>query len=76
MANPNERHSENAPGAWYVDSSCIICGLCGEYAPSNFRTAADASQNIVYRQPSTPAELAAAQEVKEGCPTDSIGNDG
>jgi ferredoxin len=76
MANSNERHPENVPGAWYVDTNCIICGLCSEYASASFRVSTDGNQNIVYHQPSTQAEIKAAMEVKESCPTDAIGNDG
>jgi ferredoxin len=32
--------------------------------------------SFVYRQPVTPEERAAAEEAKQGCPTESIGNDG
>jgi ferredoxin len=32
--------------------------------------------SFVYRQPITPEERAAAEEAKQGCPTESIGNDG
>jgi len=76
MANQNDRHAENVPGRWYVDAICIICGMCGEYAPETFRASADGTQNIVFRQPVTPQELEAAKEAMEGCPVDSIGNDG
>lgn len=76
MPNRNDKHPENVPGPWYVDTSCIICGMCDEYAPATFRVANDGSQNIVYRQPVADAELAAAKEAKEGCPVDAIGNDG
>ena len=30
---------------------------------------------IIYRQPVTPKEHALAEEAKQGCPTESIGND-
>jgi hypothetical protein len=32
--------------------------------------------SIVYRQPRTSEERALAKEAKEGCPTESIGDDG
>jgi ferredoxin len=76
MADSKSRHAENVPGPWYVDSNRISCGLCGEYAAASFRPADDGSQNIVYCQPTTAEELAAAFESKEGCPVDAIGNDG
>lgn len=76
MANLNDKHSENILGKWYVDTGCIFCGLCGEYAESSFRPATDGAQHIVYHQPTTEAEIAAAQESMESCPVDAIGNDG
>jgi ferredoxin len=76
MANSNDRHTENVPGLWYIDTSCIICGLCGEYTPAVFKASSDGSQNIVHHQPATAEELLAAKESMDDCPTDSIGNDG
>ncbi|EEF59662.1 ferredoxin [Pedosphaera parvula] len=76
MANLKERHPENVPGPWYVDTSCIQCGLCSEYAPASFRESPDGTQNIVHHQPITNNQINAALEVKEGCPVDAIGNDG
>ena len=32
MANKTERLTENVPGPWYVDSTCIDCDLCRELA--------------------------------------------
>jgi ferredoxin len=32
--------------------------------------------SFVYRQPVTPEERALAEEARQGCPTESIGNDG
>jgi len=76
MANQQNKHSENVPGPWYVDDQCIICGMCDEYAPASFRVSADGAQNIVYRQPETPEELAQAKDAMENCPADAIGNNG
>lgn len=76
MANLSDRHPENVAGSWYVDTSCISCGLCGEYAASSFKSSADGSQHIVYHQPVGDAELTAADDAKENCPVDAIGNNG
>ena len=76
MANRNEKNPGNVPGAFYVDSSCIDCDLCRESAPSFFTRNDEAGLTIVVRQPVTPDEIQQAREALEGCPSDSIGEDG
>jgi len=76
MANRNEKNIGNAPGAFYVDSSCIDCDLCRETAPASFRRNDDIGLSIVFRQPVTAEEARQAREALESCPTDSIGDDG
>ena len=76
MADKRNRYEENVPGKWYVDRNCVICGACSEYAPAVFRTSSDHDHNYVFHQPATADELAAAEEMRQGCPVDAIGNDG
>jgi len=76
MAEKTERLSRNAPGAYYVDSTCIDCDLCRTTAPDFFQRDGELGLSFVHRQPSIPAEIALAEEAREGCPTESIGNDG
>lgn len=76
MATTNERLSQNIVGRYYVDSSCIDCDHCRDIAPAFFRRDDEIGFSIVHRQPITPEELALAEEAREGCPTESIGNDG
>ena len=76
MANPNDKYSENVAGAWYVDTTCICCDRCGELAPSVFRSSEISGQNYVHHQPASEGELKDAEEAREGCPVDAIGNDG
>ena len=76
MAEKSNRFDDNAPGKWYVDRNCIICGLCSEYAPDVFRVSTDLDHNIVFHQPVTPEELKSAENVRIDCPVDAIGNDG
>ena len=76
MANPNDKFSENVPGAWYVDTNCIQCGLCDDALPAVFRRSDDGDHNYVHRQPEAEDELREAEEVREACPVDAIGNDG
>ena len=76
MANPQHRTPENVPGPYYVDDTCIDCDLCRETAPEFFRRHDDGGYSVVYRQPITPDEIARAEEARQGCPTETIGNDG
>lgn len=76
MANRNEKNQGNAPGPFYVDSSCIDCDMCRENAPAMFRRNDEIGLSIAYRQPVTPEEIREATDAMHGCPTESIGNDG
>ncbi len=76
MADYALRVPENVPGAWYVEDTCIACGLCEDRAPHSFRNYPAGGYNYVYHQPVTPEELNDAEESKEACPVEAIGNDG
>ena len=76
MAEKNDRLVQNIPGRYYVDSTCIDCDMCRSTAPDFFRRDEEIGMSIVYRQPVTPEERILAEEAKQECPTDSIGNDG
>lgn len=76
MADPNDRWEDNAPGKWYVDRQCILCSLCSELAPNNFKEADSGDHDFVYKQPETEEEEAACKEAMEQCPVEAIGNDG
>lgn len=77
MADKNIRLPQNVPGGpYYVDESCIDCDMCRETAPQFFKRDDEVGMTFVYRQPATAEEHALAEEAKQGCPTDSIGNDG
>ncbi len=76
MAEKSERLSENVPGRYYVDSTCIDCDQCRATSPDFFRRNDEIGFSIVCRQPVTPEETKLAEEARLGCPTESIGNDG
>lgn len=76
MATPTDRVPENAPGKYYVDSSCIDCDQCRVIAPQLFIRHEDSGLSIVTRQPETSEEIALAEEALSSCATNSIGNDG
>lgn len=76
MANHRHRFNDNSPGAWYVDADCICCGLCGNDAPALFSPSADYDHHRVHRQPQGSEELRDAEDARERCPVEAIGNDG
>lgn len=71
MALLSLRKPENAPGDFFVDSSCIDCDLCRQIAPGVFASAGD--QSVVLRQPQGAAEEYDTLKALVTCPTASIG---
>lgn len=71
MANPRKRVAENAPGDFYVDSTCIDCDACRQIAPSVFGEAADTS--YIHTQPTSAGDRRPALQALLACPTGSIG---
>ena len=75
MAEKDEIVTENVPGKYYVDSSCIFCESCIELAPENFTAKGD-EYAYVKKQPEGEAEEAQCQDAMSSCPVDAIGDDG
>jgi glyoxylase-like metal-dependent hydrolase (beta-lactamase superfamily II)/ferredoxin len=75
VARVADRLSENVPGDYFVDSSCIDCDTCRQLAPDTYGRFDAASQSIVFRQPETPAERHRAAMALVACPTASIGTE-
>jgi glyoxylase-like metal-dependent hydrolase (beta-lactamase superfamily II)/ferredoxin len=71
MANVKKRVSDNVPGDFFVDSTCIDCDACRQIAPTVFGEAADTS--FVKEQPTSTAERRQALHALLSCPTGSIG---
>jgi ferredoxin len=76
MANLADRLPDNAPGRYYVDSTCIDCDQCRSLAPEFFTRQDDSGLTIVTRQPETAEDVARLEDILAGCATGSIGNDG
>jgi glyoxylase-like metal-dependent hydrolase (beta-lactamase superfamily II)/ferredoxin len=71
MANRARAFSENAPGSFFVDSTCIDCDTCRQLAPATF---ADQGEHSYVRvQPRNHDEERAAYRALVACPTASIG---
>ena len=74
MADPGRRHAANAPGLWFVDTTCIDCDASAQCAPWMFDHVDD--QAVVVRQPATADEERAAARALLACPSGSIGTTG
>lgn len=71
MANKILRIQENVEGNFYVDSTCINCGVSRHYAPTVFGDTG--TYAFVKKQPQTNNELLASKQALLACPVASIG---
>ncbi len=76
MPDPNDRWEDNVPGVWYVDKQCILCSVCSDVAPNNFKESDDGEHDICYKQPENDEEVAQCEQAAEECPVEAIGGDG
>ena len=85
MADPTNQWEDNVGGdvtiggkqlGFYVDKECILCSVCSDAAPSNFRMSDDEDHDICFKQPENEEELAQCYEALENCPVEAIGDDG
>ena len=85
LAEKEEKWEDNVGGnvtingqtvSFYVDKECILCSVCGDAAPNNFRMSDDEDHDICYKQPDSEDELEECYEALENCPVEAIGDDG
>ena len=85
MADPDNIWEDNVGGkveiggrevSFYVDEECILCSVCSDAAPNNFRISDDEDHDICYKQPENEEELEQCDEAMENCPVEAIGDDG
>jgi ferredoxin len=62
--------------AFYVDRECILCSVCSDAAPNNFKMSDDEDHDICFKQPENEEELTQCFEAMENCPVEAIGDDG
>jgi glyoxylase-like metal-dependent hydrolase (beta-lactamase superfamily II)/ferredoxin len=74
MASPAKRLPNNVAGDFFVDSTCINCDTCRQYAPGTF--ADDGEYSFVKVQPEAPDDRRLAFRALLACPTASIGTQG
>jgi ferredoxin len=75
MADVTKKYSDNAPGAYFVDDTCIACDACVLAAPENFKMNENDGHAYLSKQPSTTEEEAQCKEAREGCPVEAIGSE-
>jgi len=71
MADLKKAVTENIPGSFFVDATCIDCDTCRQLAPETFDDAGEYS--YVHHQPQTPEQERLALRALLSCPTGSIG---
>ena len=76
LADKKNSYPDNVEGNFYVDDSCIACGVCPDEAPGSFTMSDDGSHAYVYSQPEDETEIKACEEALDSCPVDAIGSDG
>ena len=85
MADPNDKWEDNVGGfvivagkkvSFYVDRECILCSVCSDAAPKNFKISEEEDHDICYKQPENEKELTQCYEALENCPVEAIGDDG
>lgn len=73
MAEVSLKYEDNVEGKFFVDKSCIDCGLCSEIAPANFCHSKNQDHDIVYKQPDSEEEEESCLEAFDNCPVEAIG---
>jgi len=85
MAELGLSYSDNVGGfvivagkkvSFYVDQECILCSVCSDAAPNNFRMADSEDHDICYKQPENEDEFEHCIEAMDNCPVDAIGSNG
>jgi ferredoxin len=76
MADKDNKNEKNIGGAFYVDTTCIGCGMCHEIAPEFFIMNGDAGLAYVSVQPADDDSVTKCREALDSCPVEAIGDDG
>lgn len=76
MADKSQKWEDNVLGTYYVDKECILCSLCTDIAPENFKESEDGDHDFVWKQPADADEEQQCEDALAQCPVDAIGHDG
>lgn len=73
MADRRRSASDNQAGSWFVDDTCIDCGICRWVAPRTFGDGDDHAYVAAQPPEDDPELQAAAGRAAVACPVGSIG---
>src|SRR6476659_3911181 len=73
MARIDHRLAENTAGDFFVDDTCIDCGICRWVAPASFARSDATGLSYVRAQPDSEPGTTRALMALVACPTSSIG---
>ncbi len=76
MADKDNKVEENVEGSFYVDNTCIACGVCVNEASGNFAMNEEGTHAYVMKQPENSEEKDVCDSALQSCPVDAIGDDG
>ena len=76
MADKDASYTDNVQGVFYVDNTCIDCDACRVAAPENFIRNEDGGYSFVDKQPENEDEYQMCLDALDGCPVESIGENG
>ena len=51
MADKTEKWEDNVAGKFYVDKECILCSVCSDAAPLNFKMSDDTFRKVSASSP-------------------------
>lgn len=75
MASHDARLSDNVPGPWFVDDSCIACDTCVGVANAHFKLTPDDRHAYVWSQPVHSDAWRLCESAQSACPVGAIGHD-
>jgi glyoxylase-like metal-dependent hydrolase (beta-lactamase superfamily II)/ferredoxin len=75
MASLQDRLPENTSGEFFVDDTCIDCGICRWVAPASFSRSERSGLSFVRAQPDSESGTLRALMALVACPTSSIGTE-
>jgi len=76
MPDKTKKTKGNVNGKFYIDETCIGCGLCASIAENNFKMSVDGSFAFVIKQPDNNKESENSNDAKLNCPVNAISDDG
>jgi len=72
MTDSSGYREQSLPGMYFIDGTCICCGVCTTYAPALFAVNLEKEIGYVQRQPQDKKEEIAVRKALANCPVSAI----